>query len=305
MRGRFQMLFRPEEYVFPQTIEETVKLLSELEDCLIVSGGVTLHELEKRDLLSNIKTLIDLKNVGLNHVRLSRTSLEIDSSVTFSSLLEHESVHERQFAALGDSLKKFTPLQVRNLATIGGAICSGIPFLDIPTVLASLDAKLVIVSSKGDREVLVRNFYHDFFQTDLTKNELLIKAVIERKSGRVGSAFLSFKRTAVDIPIINASAFVWLRSDNSCKEVSLYVGGVDNIIQRAKNFEDELVDRAIDTQTVEKVLAKLDDLVALESFNAGLEYKKHILRLIVKEVVLRANQRARENSNTVQNDDLL
>jgi CO/xanthine dehydrogenase FAD-binding subunit len=295
------VLFQPKQYLFPETIEDAIKLLSESEDCLIVSGGVTLHELEKRDLLSNIRTLIDLSRLGLNHIRSTNDSLEIESSVTFSSLVKHESVRQKQMYAIVDCLEKFTPVQIRNLATIGGAICSAVPFLDIPTVFSSLAAKLVLIGPNGERIISIRNFYHDFFQTDLNKNELMIKAVVEKRLGRTGSAFQSFKRTAVDIPIINVSAFVSLKSDNSCEEVSVYIGGVDKVVREGKNFEDKLAGSVIDDKSIENGLDELNDLVSLESFHAGLAYKRRIMKLITKEVVLRATERARSN-NVIQED---
>ena len=287
------MLFQPSEYIFPTSIEDSVTLLDRFgERAAIIAGGVTLYEAAKRGLLSHIDTLLDISKIGLDHIFFESDLFMVQSMVTFSRLSEAPEIRRNCYAALADCLHKFVPLQVKNLATVGGSLCSGLPFLDLPTILVALGAKLRISGPKNVRTLPLNEFYHGMFQTDLRKGEMLAGVDIAAPRERTGSAFVNLKRNAVDIPVLSTVASVTLGRDDTCASISFAMGGVAETVVRVGELERSLLGKKLTQEEVARACRVLDSLDPIESISAGSDYKRELAKVLAEEVLLRAGDRA-------------
>ncbi len=123
-------------YHRPQTLEEALTLLSRPTPRTVPLGGGTLLSHEKGEPVE----VVDLQALGLGQLSERGNSLEIGATCTLQSLLEHGGTK----AATHTALKLEAPLNLRNAATVAGAIvsCDGrSPFV---TTLLALDAKLSV-----------------------------------------------------------------------------------------------------------------------------------------------------------------
>ena len=129
------------EYFAPNDEAELLALLETYHgSALIVAGGSFVHGLDARGLLLGVEALIDIRNLGLKHVTLDTEGLSIGAMVTFTELQQLEEVQtSAALGALRDALK-YPPLQIRNVATVGGNIAAACPYFDLPTAFMSLDA---------------------------------------------------------------------------------------------------------------------------------------------------------------------
>jgi len=142
------------------------------ENALVIGGGTQIYELAERGLLADITALVDLGKLGIDTVGRRGGLLEIGANVRLSTLESHEALHHQSLGALIDSLGSIHPIQVKNLATVGGAVCSSISFFDLPVALAALDAKVTVSGGQtATRASSVTDFMVDFLTTNLGPGE--------------------------------------------------------------------------------------------------------------------------------------
>ena len=125
-------------YHRPQTLDEALTLLSQPNTFPL--GGGTLLSHSKTDSVE----VVDLQALGLNTIKKNGNNLEIGATATLQQLLEDVNCPD----ALKSALKLEAPLNLRNAATVAGAIVSCDGRSTLVTSLLALDAKLTIVKPK-------------------------------------------------------------------------------------------------------------------------------------------------------------
>lgn len=292
-------LFRPHQYFRPLTVAEASELLEKYQEkARIIGGGTTIYELAHRDLLSDIEVLIDLRELNLVQIMEKIGEVRIGASATLTDLEMNPVVNgSASLGAIMDSLREIRPLQVKNAATVAGAICAGIPFYDLPVALLSSDARVVVRGKTSEREVLLDDFLIDYFLVDLKPGEFVSEIVVPNISGAAG-AFEKFALTGDDWAIINASAHMQL---NTLGEVTVarvcLGGGVGPKIRRSPSVEKHLLGKKASSRLfLNASRAVVDDIVPMEDIRATTEYRKHLCIALVEKVLEKAASRIRSGA---------
>jgi CO/xanthine dehydrogenase FAD-binding subunit len=128
------------DYYTPKTVEEAKKLVSTLDHAEILAGGTWLLNLLKKS--SSIKHVISLKHVaGLKGASIEGDSLYLGAAENLDDLSRNKLVGEH-FIVLQKAINKLATPQIRNMATIGGNLCTCLPWADLACVLLALNAEL-------------------------------------------------------------------------------------------------------------------------------------------------------------------
>ena len=136
------MILREFKYQRPQNIEEAKGLIEKSADPLLLAGGTIIFPLLKR-AQAYPKEIIGIKNISsLKAVRRDRHALSIGAMATLDDLMRNKEVLDN-FKILSEVISCIATPQIRNMATIGGNVCSGLPWVDLPVVLLALDAALI------------------------------------------------------------------------------------------------------------------------------------------------------------------
>ena len=86
--------------------------------------------------------VVDISKLGLNYVRIDGGQVRIGSTTTLTDILEDKTIGKtRGIEALFDALRAINPVQIRNVATVGGEVCGANPLFDVPPVLIALNAR--------------------------------------------------------------------------------------------------------------------------------------------------------------------
>jgi carbon-monoxide dehydrogenase medium subunit len=145
------------EYYKPKTLEEAIKLMGSLDGAQYIAGGTDVMVMLRQKKIAS-QCMISLRNIAdLSYIR-NEGGLHIGSAVTHSAIEDHEYIKKR-YSALNDAASRLGSRQIRNVATIGGNICNAAPSADTACPLLVLDAKAVIVGSKGLRELDLDDFF--------------------------------------------------------------------------------------------------------------------------------------------------
>jgi len=165
---------KPFELQFPETIEQTVSLLTDNNSQIKpISGGTALmlmmkagvYEPEALVSLSQVKTL---KGLNMNE----HGELLIPAMTTLSEL-EHSDLVKNHFGVISKTMKHLANVRVRNVACIGGALAHGDPHMDMPPLMTALGATIRIRSKDSSRSIPIEGFYEGYYTTKLKSDEII------------------------------------------------------------------------------------------------------------------------------------
>lgn len=304
LRPSFLTLFQPREYLRPSSVEEASSLLLQHGDgARIIGGGTQIYELAERGLLSETSALVDLGRLRLDRVSEVGGDMQIGASVTLQQLEENEDVQTRpELGAVLDALRCIHPVQVKNLATVGGAVCSSISFFDLPVALAALSASAEVSGEGGSRRsISVSDLMRDFLTTDLRPGEFVTRFVVEASPGISTSAFSKFSLTGNDWAIVNCGCSLGLEGGTIARAV-LTFGGVSGIVQRARGTEERLVGESAKSGGRDGFAAAIDALDddlkdAVSDYRASGSYRQRLAKVLLREALDRALARTGSPEN--------
>jgi CO/xanthine dehydrogenase FAD-binding subunit len=290
-------VFKPKEYLRPATIEEATQLLSRYgERARIVGGGTGIYEVAHRGLLSEVVSLIDIALLHLDQIVVENSTVRIGAATTMSNLMDSVELSQiTKLSALFEALNVIQPLQVKNVATIGGAICTALPFFDLPVALIALDASVKIAPK--NRAEKVADFIRGYFSIDLEPGELVTEIILEldKKNAFAGSAFEKFALTGDDWALVNCGAYVVLQDDVITEVRLCYGGGIGEKPRRVVEVEKSLEGvRAADEAGLKTILDKelSRELETISDIRASSEYRAHLAKVLGRRALVRACSRA-------------
>src|SRR4029079_13835794 len=140
--GAMLHLAHGEAQVFaPRSADELAEIVLEYPDALLVAGGTDVG-LWVTKQHRHLKTLIDVTRVkDLSVVE------EGADGLTLGATLSHRDATAalaRFHPDLGELMRRFASIQIRNAGTVGGNIANGSPIGDLPPALIALNARLTL-----------------------------------------------------------------------------------------------------------------------------------------------------------------
>ncbi len=272
------------DYFVPKTIEEALNL-SNTGKGKIIGGGTTFFELAQRGLFSDVEYIIDLRELGMDYFTEDAKVFRIGATATMSKLLTNERLSYSDLAGISDALKCVEPLQVRNVATIGGTICASIPFFDMPVALCALNSSALIKSVNSEREVPVSELFIDNLVSGLATDEILFEVRVPKKeSFRSASSFVKHSRSGFDIGIATCGMDVSINSTMKIKQSRVFIGNVSGVPFRATMVEEVLLDKdLLDPIIIQEIDRSLEGIEPLSTLQGSSNYKKHVCKVLTKK----------------------
>jgi len=176
-------------YHRPLTLDEALDLLRR-PNTLPLGGGTMLSRSTQQAL-----EVVDLQELGLNSIQPRGNDLEIGATATLQDLLESEHIQEE----LKVAIKLEAPLNIRNSATVAGALVACDGRSTFTASLLALDARLLIAGPEA-KTVYLGEFLP-------MRNRGLITSIIIPLKTKF--AFETVARTPADKPIVCAALVQW------------------------------------------------------------------------------------------------
>jgi aerobic carbon-monoxide dehydrogenase medium subunit len=290
-------LFQPQDYRFPDTVDELLTVLDQEGDrARIVAGGTTIHELAHRQGMGDVRTLLDVTRLPLDSISPSPTGLRVGATVTFTELTNYASaMHPGRLSVITDAIAGIRPMQIRNVGTVGGSICSSLPFFDLPAALVALDATVTTHRVGGQsRTVPIETFFWDFFLPDLRFGELLTEVEFAVPPADAGGAFGKFESNSVDWALVSIGVQLRCRQDRFTEVRIALGGGIGRKVTRASTVERALVGRPVTPDVVEEAVRGVtDDVRAFSDFRGSAEFRNHLLKVYITRCIEQAVARTR------------
>ena len=173
------------EYHRPATLDEALSLLATHgEDAKVLAGGQSLIPMMKLRFASPAH-LIDVNRLpGLDGIEERDGTLRIGALVRHNHLAASDVI--ARYPTIAAAAPQIADPIVRNLGTIGGSLSHADPSGDLGSVMLALGASVVLKSSTGEREVPIRDFLVDAFQTSIAPGEMLTEIHVPAPGARSG-----------------------------------------------------------------------------------------------------------------------
>jgi carbon-monoxide dehydrogenase medium subunit len=260
-----------------------------------------------RALAGGTDLLVDLKagRVKVRHVvSLSRLSelrglredeayFQIGALTTPNELAASPIVRER-FPALLDALRDLAAPQVRNMATVGGNLTSAIPSADLPPILISLRATIILRSRSGERCVSLDSFFLGPRRTIMQAGEILTAIRLPYPSGCFGAAYARFSlRQANSCALAGVAASLQLDRDGTVAAARVVLGAVAPTPVLVKPAAANLVGRLVNEDFMEAAAsAAMEAASPISDIRGSADYRRDIVGVLTRRALALAHSRA-------------
>jgi carbon-monoxide dehydrogenase medium subunit len=281
------------DYLQPKTLEEALEILAKNQGrAQVVAGGTdVVPQLRKREL--QVDVLVDITRIsGMESIRVEGDTICIGALVTHAQVCSSQLLRERALVLTEGAGALGSP-QIRNIATVAGNLISGQPGADTSIPLLALNARVKILSEKGEREVLLTEFFLDQGRTAIdSRKEILTQIRFPALQENQGGCYLRLsKRKALSLPILALATVVDIDPQNKMfKDVTLAIGPVAPIPFRATGAEAMLRGASISKKTIEVAAEKasLESSPRSSFLRGSSDYRKEMVRVLVRRSLTQA-----------------
>ncbi len=138
------------EYHRPTTLADALALLQRRDRRLLpLAGGSRLIGLLETRALTDVDGVVDLAGLGLDTLAVHDGTLHIGATVTLTHLIEHPSAGSLADGLLRRAAMGEGPVNLRNVATVGGVIAAAEPDSEVYAALLALDARVTVQDLSG------------------------------------------------------------------------------------------------------------------------------------------------------------
>jgi aerobic carbon-monoxide dehydrogenase medium subunit len=241
----------PFGYHVPESIDEAVSLLGELEDAKVLGGGQSLIPMLALRL-SRPEHLIDINRIPeLAEVERENGTLIVGATTRHVSLM-----HDPLIADTVPLLAKAAPyighFQIRNRGTIGGSTAHADSSAELPCVARALDAEFEVRGPNGTRRIPAEEFFVTTFVTTLAADEMVVAVHFPVWAPGAGFAVAEIARRHGDFALAGAVAGVEI-DDGRISKAAIALIGMGSIPERGTAAERELTGAAVDGLDLDEI----------------------------------------------------
>ncbi len=263
-------------YFQPLTLNQALKIRLKYPEVIVINGATdtALRQTKKHESLNLILDLSRI--VQLSHFSDNPDHLQVNSGISIEKL---KTISADYFPSLYQMLNVFGSLQIRNMATLGGNICSASPIGDILPVLIAYKAEVIVCNLQQIRILKFEEFIKGYRQTDIQKDELLVGVIIPKSTeGLIVKSYKISKRKNLDISTVSACFSLKLDA-NHVSEIILAFGGVAAFTKRAVKTEKFLTGKNWDQTIVEQAMRILyNEFQPIDDARANADTRKIMAR---------------------------
>jgi xanthine dehydrogenase FAD-binding subunit len=283
-------MFNFKSYTKAGSIQEAIQLLEQNPEAHLIAGGtdvlVKLHKGKGQfDHLVDIHDIAELNFIDRN----DDGDLVIGPSTCFTHVAESPLIR-KHIPVLSEAILTIGGPQVRNMATIGGNLCNGVPSADSATPLMALNAVVTIEGRDGSRQLPLEDFFLGPSRVDLEHHEIMTAIIVTRTNydGYYGHFFKYAMRGAMDIATIGCSAVCKVEND-VLADLRLAYGVAAPVPIRCKDTENKIRGRKISMQMLDDIAdAVADDVSPRTSWRAAKDFRLQIIATLARRVVQQA-----------------
>ncbi|MBA3519215.1 MAG: xanthine dehydrogenase small subunit [Rhizobiales bacterium] len=275
---------RDQQVFIPCSADQLAGIYLAHPDAVLVAGAtdVGLWVTKQHRVLN---TLVDVSRIAeLSSVAETGEGLAIGATVTHRAATD---ALAKMHPDLGELMRRFASIQIRNAGTVGGNIANGSPIGDLPPALIALDARLTLRRGSTRRELPLEDFFLAYGKQDRAPGEFVEAVFVPRLTQEVRfGCFKISKRFDQDISAVMVAIRIGLRG-GSVEEARIAFGGMAATPKRARAAEAALTGRPLNDAAVEAAAAALiEDFAPITDMRASAVYRLKVAQNLLRRFCL-------------------
>ena len=276
------------EWLEPKTVAEATEMGAKLDDeGKIIAGGTWLSMVLKQGLLMP-SALISLHGIpGLDTVSYEPgLGLKMGAMVSLRAA-ELSATIQQHFPELAYTFGSVANVRIRNQGTVGGCLCDADYASDPPAMLTALNARVVLQSPNGSREVALRDFIVGHYETTIRPDEVLTEVIVPERPATAKGIYLKYRtRSNEDRPCVGVAAVVDLDGNGTIRHLNVVVGAVANTPQYIPTLLETARGKQLTADLIEQIATGYADAIdPLSDIRATAWYRTQMIKVFVKRAL--------------------
>lgn len=317
------------QYLSPRSVDEAVALLAEHGDgARLIAGGTDLLPNLKHRLLEP-QVLVGLKGIqGLDRIELREGVLHIGAMCTLSALRD-SALLQQHIPSLSEAAGQVASPQIQNMGTLGGNVfldtrcvyynqtefwrqslgfclkkdgtachvvkggrkCVAAHSSDTAPALLSLDAKLLLVSPRGERVLPLNKLYKNPGDDHLRcgRDEILTEIQVPLPPEGVRCGYHKLRvRKSIDFPILGLAASVAIDDAGRCTHFTLVASALGAVPRDLRKVGQPYLGEVLDAAALSAIgEAARKKCVPLDNINVDPIWRRAMVPTMVRRLFAR------------------
>ena len=272
------------KYVEPTSLSEALEILAGDDEARCLAGGATLVAMLNADLVEP-STLIGLRRIDeLAGITAIGDQVRIGAITTHTQIAVDDRLAGNA-AVVRDAARQIAHPAIRNMGTIGGAICHADPNADFPGALVAANAVLEVAGQSGTRQIPADEFFLDYLETTLEEDEILSAVMVPVEPAGAGARHLKFSRTHGDYATVSIS-LVLAMDAGACNYARVAVGSVGPTPLHLTEVDEILTGSDLAGETIRQAGRKLMEAAdPVDDVRGSAEYRRMIIPGLLQRAV--------------------
>jgi carbon-monoxide dehydrogenase medium subunit len=274
-------------YAATKELEEALSLLASAAMPRPLAGGTDIID-QLRTGRRSADLVVDMKRIPqMQRLDFDDKGLHLGAARSCTEVRGHPEVIGK-YRALFESAGLIGSVQIQNRASVGGNVCNAAPSADTVPALLVHDARAVIASSKGQRQVSLDSFFTGPGTTVLGPGEILLGLLVPPPAAKSASCYLRFiPRNEMDIAVVGVGCYLELDpSTKVIKRARIALAAVAPTPVRAKMAELALEGREANDTLIEKAAEiAVQAAKPISDVRGSADYRKELVRVLTRRTL--------------------
>ena len=268
------------EHYAPDSVEELLELLKSKPNAKLIAGGTDLL-LQMKEGTAQPEIVVSLKNVEeLGGFSVSKNGYRLGTGMTLRRITRSNELTQN-FPGLIYAAGVVASEQIRSLATLGGNICNASPSADMVPPLIALDALVQLVSSQGQRDIPLAEFFKGPGESVLKSGEILHSIFLPQPSGSMIYSKHA-PRKYMDLAVVGVAVRL-AKKHGKINEARVALGAVGPVPFRAEKTEALLAGQTLTTELMREAgEMAAGECVPIDDIRGSAWYRKRMVKVHVR-----------------------
>ncbi|HBA56150.1 MAG TPA: molybdopterin dehydrogenase [Syntrophorhabdus aromaticivorans] len=263
--------------LLPSTTEDLWRMLGGNPDMAVCAGGTDIL-VKVRAGMIRPTSLVCLERLDdFRGIRDEGNAISIGACTTHTEILGNPTI-TAFLPILQKAVHVLGSPPIRNMATLGGNICTASPAGDTLPALSVLGTELELRSQSGVRRMPIDQFVIGPGKTALREGEVLTSVRVRKPEGEYIHHFEKVgQRQAMSISIASLAALVKVDSTDRIENISLAWGSVGPTVIRSKEIEASLIGTKLSVENIKQVFPLVDRALSpISDVRASSDYRRRV-----------------------------
>ena len=269
-----EMTHGNQSWFSPRSAGELAELYAAHSDAILVAGATDVG-LWVTKQHRHLATLIDVSRVA-ELAAIEKAGETVTFGAT-ASLRAATAALAGLHADLGEMMRRFASIPIRNAGTVGGNVANGSPIGDLPPALIALGATLTLRRGEDRRTLPLEDYFIAYGKQDRAPGEFVESLSVEKPAADdVFSCTKISKRFDQDISAVLAAIRLRIKA-GQVADARIAFGGMAATPKRARQAEAALIGQSWTEANVEAACAALDeDFTPIDDMRASAAYRMKV-----------------------------